>query len=262
MRRGAEGSANAAECQEERGRAIVTKTCLRSSILPVASLAFIRERPMPNDREITFFHSPQSRSGGTLVLLEELGAPYQLRLLNMKAGENRQAAYLAINPLGKVPAILDGDALITEQCAIYIHLADRFGAAGLAPALDDPLRGPYLRWIVFYGSSFEPAMVDRAMKREPAPKAMSPYGDYDSVVNIIVAQLQKAPYLLGERFSAADILWGGALGWMTAFKLVPEAPPIMDYVKRVTSRPAFVKMTKEDAERAAQHKAAAEAANS
>jgi glutathione S-transferase len=218
------------------------------------------ERLMPNDRTITFFHCPQSRSGGTLVLLEELGAPYEMRVLNLKAGENREAAYLAINPLGKVPAILDGEALITEQCAIYVYLADRFPAAGLAPALDDPLRGPYLRWIVFYSASFEPAMVDKAMKREPAPKAMSPYGDYDTVLNTIVAQLNKGPYLLGERFSAADVLWGGALRWTTMFKLIPESPVVMDYVKRVTSRPAFVKMIQDDAERAAQHQAAAEAA--
>jgi glutathione S-transferase len=216
---------------------------------------------MAHDRKIIFFHGPQSRSGGTLALLEELGAPYDLRVLNMKQGENRQPSYLAINPLGKVPAILDGDALITEQCAIYIHLADRFPAKGLAPTLDDPLRGPYLRWIVFYGSSFEPAMVDKAMKREPAPKSMSPYSDYDSVERLVLGQLEKGPYLLGEKFSAADILWGGALRWMTMFKLFPESPAVMDYVQRVTTRPAFVKTTKEDAERA-QRQAAVEAAKS
>src|ERR1700722_1834604 len=215
---------------------------------------------MSNDRKITFFHCPQSRSAGTLVLLEELGAPYDLRVLNMKAGENRQPDYLAINPLGKVPAILDGDALVTEQCAIYIHLADRFPGKGLAPVLDDPLRGPYLRWIVFYGSSFEPAMVDKAMKREPAPKAMSPYSDYNSVQSVILSQLENGPYLLGERFSAADVLWGSALKWMTMFKLFPESPAVTDYVQRVTTRPAFIKVTKDDTERAARHQIAAEAA--
>jgi glutathione S-transferase len=121
------------------------------------------------------------------------------------------------------------------------------------------MRGPYLRWIVLYGASFEPAMVDKAMKREPAPKAMSPYSDHDSVSNTILAQLNKGPYLLGERFSAADVLWGGALRWTTMFKLFPESPAVMDYVKRVTGRPAFVKMIKDDAERAAQHQAAVEA---
>jgi glutathione S-transferase len=211
---------------------------------------------MDEGRKIVFYHSPQTRSGGTLVLLEELGAPYELRLVDTRAGESRRPDYLAINPLGKVPAIRDGDAVITEQCAIYIHLADRFPEARLAPALGDPLRGPYLRWIVFYGSSFEPAMVDHAMKREPAPQAMSPYSDYESVLKLINDQLSKGPYLLGERFSAADLLWGGALRWMTLFKLVPETPGVTDYIRRVTGRPAFVKALKEDADRAAQRDAA------
>ena len=87
----------------------------------------------------------------------------------MKAGEQRGAAYLAINPMGKVPAVLHGDALVTEQGAVYTYLADLFPQAGLAPTLGDPLRGPYLRWMFFYGSSFEPAVVDRSMKRDPAP---------------------------------------------------------------------------------------------
>ena len=133
--------------------------------------------PMTTDRTITLFHSPQCRSVSALTLLEELGAPYQLKVLNMKAGEQRKAPYLAINPLGKVPAILHGDALITEQVAIFIYLADLFPEAGLAPALDDPLRGPYLRWLVYYAACYEPALVDKAMKREPAPHATSPYGD-------------------------------------------------------------------------------------
>jgi glutathione S-transferase len=233
----------------------VTIVCSREAAVAVFE-SLSEERSMAEDRKIVFFHSPQTRSGGTLVLLEELGAPYELRLIDTRAGESRRPDYLAINPLGKVPAIRDGDALVTEQCAIYIHLADRFPAAGLAPALGDPLRGPYLRWIVFYGSSFEPAMVDRAMKRDPAPQAMSPYSDYESVLKMINDQLAIGPYLLGERFSAADLLWGGALRWMTLFKLVPESPAVTDYVKRVTSRPAFAKALKEDAERVAQREAA------
>ncbi len=157
---------------------------------------------------LTLYHSPQTRSSGTLVLLEELGAEYDLELINMKAGEQRKPAYLAINPLGKVPAIRIGESLVTEQGAIFIYLADLFPRANLAPALDDPLRGPYLRWLVFYGSSFEPAIVDRALKRDAAPQAMSPYGDYDSVMRALAEQLETGPYLLGNRMTAADVLWG------------------------------------------------------
>src|SRR4029450_8573746 len=103
--------------------------------------------PMTTSDRITLYYSPQTRATGTRVLLEELGAPYDLHVLNMKAGEQRQTAYLAINPLGKVPAISHREALVTEQVAIFIYLADLFPGAGLPPALDDPGRGPYLRWI-------------------------------------------------------------------------------------------------------------------
>ncbi len=212
------------------------------------------------DRKLTFFHGPKTRSTGVFILLGELGAPYELKLVNMKVMEHRKPAYLAINPMGKVPAILHGDELVTEQGAIYIYLADYFSKAGLAPAIDDPLRGPWLRWLVFYGSCFEPAVVDRAQKREPGPTPMSPYGDFDTMLGTVVGQLRKGPWLLGERFSAADVLWGTALGWTTKFKIVPELPEIMDYVGRFNARPSVARVNALDAGYAAEHEAAAKAA--
>jgi glutathione S-transferase len=209
---------------------------------------------------LVFYHSPNTRSGGTFTLLEELGAAYDMRVLNMKAGEQRKPAYLAVNPLGKVPAIVHDGALVTEQGAIFIYLADLFPEAGLAPAIGDPLRGPYLRWLVYYGSSFEPAVIDRAMKREPAPASSSPYGDFDTMLGAIVDALRKGPYLLGERFSAADVLWGTALGWTTRFKMVPELPEITAYVGRIRDRPAFARTAARDAALAAEHEAAVAAA--
>ena len=203
------------------------------------------------DRHITLFHSPHTRSAGALILLEELGAPYQLHVLDMKRGEQREAAYLAINPMGKVPAVLHGDALVTEQPAVFMYLADLFPEAGLAPAIGDPLRGPYLRWLVYYGSCFEPALIDRAMKREPEAPSTSPYGDYDTMLKTLTDQLAKGPYLLGDRFSAADVLWGTALTWTTMFKLVPELPVITDYMARVNARPAVLRARQKDAELAA-----------
>ena len=212
---------------------------------------------MTSSRNITLFHSPNTRSTGALILLEELGAPYDLHVLDMKRGEQREAAYLAINPMGKVPAVLDGDALVTEQGAVFMYLADRFPEAGLAPAIGDPLRGPYLRWLVYYGSSFEPALIDRAMKREPLASSMCPYGDYDTMLKTLTDQLAKGPYLLGERFSAADVLWGTALTWTTMFKLVPELPVIADYMARVNARPAVARARQKDAALAAAQAAAA-----
>ncbi|WP_166299170.1 glutathione S-transferase family protein [Bradyrhizobium sp. 2S1] len=202
---------------------------------------------------VMLYYSPQSRATGTRVLLEELGAPYDLHVLNMKAGEQRKDAYLAINSLGKVPAIRHGGALVTEQVAIFIYLADLFPQAGLTPALNDPRRGPYLRWIAYYGAWFEPAVIDHFMKREPAPITQSPYADYDTMLGALEAQLAKVPYLLGEQITAADILWGIALSWTMMFGIVPKRDVFVRYAERITARPAFVRISEADDEMAAQH---------
>jgi glutathione S-transferase len=213
---------------------------------------------MTDARTLTFFHSPNTRSTGVAILLDELAAPHQTHIVNMAANEQRQPAYLAINPMGKVPAIRHGDSLVTEQAAIFIYLADLFPAARLAPAFDDPLRGPYLRWLAYYGSSLEPAVIDNFLKREPAPPRMCPYGDYETMLGTVTAQLRVGSYILGDTFTAADILWGTALKWMTGFKVVPELPEIVAYVERVCSRPSFARVSASDAELAAgQAKAAA-----
>ncbi|MEP6900051.1 MAG: glutathione S-transferase C-terminal domain-containing protein [Rhodanobacter sp.] len=201
--------------------------------------------------DILFFHAPNSRSGGTRALLEELGGSYRMHALNLKTGDQRQPDYLAINPMGKVPAILHGEALITEQPAVFLFLADHFASAELAPPIGDPLRGPYLRWLVYYGSCFEPALIDRSMKREPASPSTSPYGDFDTMLKTLTDQLAKGPWLLGDRFTAADVLWGTALNWTTSFKLVPDLPVIRTYIDRVLARPAMQRAAAMDAELAA-----------
>ena len=206
---------------------------------------------------LTLFHAPNTRSSGVLMLLEELGVPFDLHVVNMKAEEHRQPAFRALNPLGKVPTLKHGDALITEQVAIFLYLADLFPAAGLAPALDDARRGPYLRWLVTYGTCFEPAVVDIALKREPGPQAMSPYGTFETLFASVVTQLEAGPYLFGAQFTAADLLWGMGLAWTTMFKLIPDHPTVAAYVARVTERPAVAKVRARDAALAAQHAAAA-----
>lgn len=201
--------------------------------------------------EITLFHAPNSRSTGVLTLLEELGAPYRLEVVNIRNGENRRPAYLAVNPLGKVPAILHRGVLITEQIAVLLYLADLFPEQGLTPAIGDPRRGAYLRWSVFYAACYEPALVDKALKREPGPVAMSPYGDFEVMIETLRHQLAQAPYLLGEAISAADILWANALHWGTMFEIVPKLPVFLDYKARVMDRPSFRKVDEIDAALAA-----------
>ena len=207
---------------------------------------------MTTSPRVTFFHAPQTRSGATRALIEELGVDVDMHVLNLKTGDTRKPAYVAINPMGKVPAIRHGDALITEQPAVMMYLADLYPEAKLAPPLGDRLRGPYLRWMVFYGSCFEPAVVDKSMKREPAPASTSPYGDFDTMLGTLTDQLDRGEYLLGETFSAADVLYGTALNWMTQFKLVPELPVIRAYIERVTSRPAMQRAAAADAALAAE----------
>jgi glutathione S-transferase len=206
---------------------------------------------MTTNRQVTLFHSPNTRSTGALTLLEELGADYKLHVLNMKQGEQRAPEYLAINPMGKVPAVMHNGALITEQVAVYMYLADLYADKGLAPQIGDPLRGPYLRWMVFYGSCFEPAVVDKSQKREPAPPSINPYGDFDTMLKTLTDQLAKSPYILVEKFSAADVLWGSALTWITMFGLVEATPVIKAYVDRANARPAVARARAKDAELAA-----------
>jgi glutathione S-transferase len=207
-------------------------------------------------QRLTFFHSPNTRSSGVRILLEELGADYDLHALDMDAGEQRGAAYMAINPMGKVPAVMHQGELVTEQVAVYLYLADLYPAAGLAPAIGDRLRGPYLRWMAFYGSCFEPSLMDRVMKRDAPPPATSPYGDAEITLKTVTDQLAKAPWMLGEQFSAVDVLWGAALTWTTMFGLVPETPMTKAYMARFNARPAVSRVRKLDADLAAGQNAA------
>ena len=202
---------------------------------------------MTDDR-ITFHYAPQSRAFGTRVLLEELGVPYDLHVLDIRTGEQLKPDYLAVNPMGKVPAISHRGVVVTEQAAVALYLGDLFSEAGMAPAIDDPRRGAYLRWMVFYGSSFEPALVDHALKRPPLPRNNAPYADYETVVSIVNEQVRRAsPFWLGEQFSVADVLWGSALLWVTSFGIFEKTPEVAAYVERVTSRPAFRKAQADEA---------------
>jgi glutathione S-transferase len=203
---------------------------------------------MATTPDLIFYHSPNTRSSATAVLLEALGAPHAMQVINNKKEEQRQPAYLAINPMGKVPAIVHRGDLVTETVAIFIHLPDAFPTTKLAPAIGDPLRGPYLRWLVYYAAAFEPAVVDVAMKRDPAARGMSPYGDFDTMLRTLTDQLAKGPCILGDRYSAADILWATGLGWTTMFGIVPKLPVIESYIARIKQHPEFEKVRLMDAE--------------
>lgn len=200
---------------------------------------------------LVFYHAPHSRALAVSILLEELGVPFERRVLNLNKNQQRQPAYLAVNPMGKVPAIVHNGALVSEQVAIFIYLADAFPQKKLAPPIGDALRGPYLRWLTFYAACLEPAVADKAAQHPPANPRMTGYGDYDTVIKTLDAQLAQGPYLLGAQFTAADILWGCALDWLTKFKLVPETPAIKAYLARMSGRLNLPQRRAKDAELAA-----------
>jgi glutathione S-transferase len=196
--------------------------------------------------KLTLFHAAPSRSSVALWMLEEVGEPYEIKLLNLKNGDARQPAYLAINPMGKVPALKDGDVVITECAAICCYLADAYPKSGLSVPIGDPERGGYLKWLFFGPSCLEPAMIDRSLKREGASRTMLGWGDYDTVFDVVTKAIATGPYLLGDKFTAADVVIGSGLRWGTIFKLIPESAEISAYVSRLERRPALQRAAEKD----------------
>jgi glutathione S-transferase len=198
---------------------------------------------------LTLYHAVPSRAQVTRWMLEELGEPYDIHLLNLGKGENRTPEYLAINPMGKVPAIKHGDVVIAESAAICTYLADAFPKAGLSVPVGDPRRGVYLKWLFFGPSCVEPAVTDRAFPRkEEARRGMLGYGDYDTVVDVLAKGVAGGPYLMGAQFTAADVVIGSSLRWGMMFKLLPERPEFKAYVGRLEQRPALQRATAKDKE--------------
>jgi glutathione S-transferase len=174
---------------------------------------------------LTLYHAAPSRSSIVRWMLEELGEPYDIHLLSLSRGDNRAPDYVAINPMGKVPTLKHGDTLITEAAAICTYLADEFPRAKLNVPVGDARRGPYLKWLFFGPSCIEPAIMDRAFPRkEEARRAALGYGDFETCMNVVAAAVAPGPYLLGQQFTAADVVIGSTLRWGMLFKMLPERP--------------------------------------
>ena len=155
--------------------------------------------------DLTLYHAAPSRSSVVLWMLEELGQPYDLKLLSLKQGDNLKPDYLAINPMGKVPALKHRDTIITELAAICTYLADEFPQAKLNVPIGTPRRGVYLKWLFFNPGCLEPAVIDRAAPRkEPARRAMLGYGDFDTVMNVLAKAVERGPWLMGDQFTAGS----------------------------------------------------------
>ena len=198
---------------------------------------------------LTLYHAAPSRSSVTHWMLEEIGEPYDIHLVHLSTGENLKPDYLAVNPMGKVPALRHNDVVITESAAICTYLADAFPNAKLNVPVGDARRGVYLKWLFFGPSCVEPAIIDRAAPRkEEARRAMLGYGDFDTVMNVLAKAVAPGPFLMGEQFTAADVVIGSGLRWGTMFKLIPERKEFMDYIARFADRPALKRATAKDDE--------------
>ena len=193
---------------------------------------------------IKLYWAPRSRSFSALWLMEETGQPYERVLTDITTGAQKAPEYLAINPMGKVPAIKDGDATLAESAAICAYVAERYPEARLAPPPGDPLRAKYLYWLFFSPGCIEPAMVQLATKIEMNPVAAG-WGEAQRVFDVLDAALQKGPWILGDNFSAADIIIGAGLNFaVRLFKMVPPRPSFDAYIARCMERPAFQRAEK------------------
>jgi len=204
--------------------------------------------------ELTLFHAPQSRSATVLWMLEEIGEPYDLKIYRFDDGSLRAPEYLAINPMGKVPAIKHGDAVVTESAAICCYLADAFPKAQMNIPLGDPRRGPYLKWLFFGPSCFEPAIIDKMLKREPGDRGAIGWGNIDLVLDTVSKAVEKGPFLFGDHFTAADLIIGGGLRWGMMMRNIAPRPEFTAYAQRVGDRPAAKRANAKDREIAAAQK--------
>jgi glutathione S-transferase len=193
---------------------------------------------MAAPRAITLYHSPASRAFTAYWMLEELGVPFSVKTIDIRKGEQKEPAYLKLNPAGKVPTLTDGDVVVSENPAIAIYLADRYGYGTLAPKIDEADRGPYLKWMVFSTAVVDPVATLHEQKID-LPGFNFSFGAFDDMVRVLTGVLKDREYLLGRRFSAADVVLGGTLSRLLYQKVLPQEPVLLDYNSRLTAREAF-----------------------
>jgi glutathione S-transferase len=192
--------------------------------------------------DLVFYTHPQSRGRIVRWMLEEVGEPYQTKILDyettMKAPE-----YLAINPMGKVPALRHGDTVITEVAAICTYLADAFPAAGLAPAPESRLRGPYYRWLFYAAGPMEAAITNSALNFvvPPGRERMAGYGSLAKVLDVLEAAVSNGPHLVGDHFTAADLYLGAQIGFGMMFGILEKRPAFESYFATLRQRPAALR---------------------
>jgi len=201
---------------------------------------------------ITLYHHPYSRAANVIWMLEELGVPYELSFVDILKGAQKAPEIVAQNPMGKVPILRDDDVVVTESAAIALYLADRYALGKLAPAPDDPARGPYLRWSFFAPSVIEPGMVAKSSGAQFKPSQVG-WGTYESMIATIESAITGRSYILGDRFSMADCVFGGTVRYMLRFKMLDATPTFTSYAERLAVRPAAQRADAKNAQIAKEH---------
>jgi glutathione S-transferase len=186
---------------------------------------------------IVLYHHPFSRAATALWMLEEVGAPYELRFVDILKGAQKAPDFLALNPMGKIPTLVEGDVVVTEGAAIGLYLADRHAYGRLAPKVDDPARATYLRWSLFAPSVLEPGATAKHHGWAFKDGTVG-WGSFDAMMTATDRAVSGRDYLLGKQFSMADVIFGGTVRYMLMFKLIEATPAIGAYAERLAARPA------------------------
>ncbi|MEO6776150.1 MAG: glutathione S-transferase family protein [Kofleriaceae bacterium] len=186
---------------------------------------------------VTLYHHPYSRAAGTVWALEEVGVPYELRFVDIMKGAHKAPDLVALNPMGKLPLLTDGETVVTESAAIALYLADRYAAGQLAPPLDDPRRATYFRWSLFAPSVIEPGTMAKTGGWQFKPSHAG-WGEYDAMLAAIDSAIA-GDFILGDTFSMADVIFGGTLRFMLMFKTIEPRPSFLAYSERLAQRPAL-----------------------
>jgi glutathione S-transferase len=187
---------------------------------------------------ITLYHHPKTRSSRFLWLLEELGAPYRIQQVTTRTREGGAPDPANPHPHGKVPAISDDGEVVWESPAIALYLTDKYPTAGIGPTVGDAKRGAYVSWLVYYGSAFEPALMSKFLN-VAVPVGTAGWVEIEPTMEAIVKTLTAGPYILGEKFSAADVLYATTFAMFGASPVMPKSPVIDAYMKRCLDRPAY-----------------------
>ena len=186
---------------------------------------------------ITLYHHPFSRAAGTVWALEEVGVPYELHFVDIMKGGQKAPEIVAKNPMGKLPILTDGDLVVTEGAAIALYLGDRYGAGKLAPPVDDPRRGTYLRWSFFGPSVIEPGATAKRSEWDFKP-SQAGWGTFAEMLSTIESAIAGREYILGDQFSMADVVFGGTIRYMMMFNMLEPRPVLKAYVDRLNGRGA------------------------